>query len=129
MAVLPVHGSNGSIYIRPGGTVASGVTAGNVTINDQASGANSSTYGNTYINPNGGEVGIGTSSPGYTLDVNGNIRANTTYHTQSSYGPIVQVGDDAYINDVNEANTMGIIGQENTSVRGPGAWNRRGVPV
>lgn len=56
------NGTNGSIVIRPGTTVASGATAGNVTINDVASGASSSTYGKTSINPNGGTIQLGSGT-------------------------------------------------------------------
>jgi hypothetical protein len=41
----------------------------------QAYAANTSTYDDIAINPLGGNVGIGTSSPGVALDVNGDIRA------------------------------------------------------
>ena len=38
---------------------------------------NHATNYNLLLNPNGGNVGIGTTSPGYKLEVNGNIRSST----------------------------------------------------
>ena len=39
------------------------------------------TSGNSYFN--GGSLGVGTTGPGYTLDVNGNINAATSYYIKS----------------------------------------------
>ena len=55
--------SNGGVVIAGAG----GVAAGNVLIN---------ALGNSYFNVSGGNVGIGTVSPGKKLDVTGDIRAS-----------------------------------------------------
>lgn len=67
----------------------------------------------------GGNVSIGyTTAPAYKLDVNGDIRAATTYRTTSGFGNILQVGDDAWIADINSGNFMGVVGQQNANEGG-----------
>lgn len=52
-----------------------------------------STYGKsgTVLQPNGGNVGIGTTSPGYTLEVNGTINAVTAYRANGTLGATANV--------------------------------------
>ncbi len=64
---------------------------------------------------NGGNVGIGTTTPAYVLDVNGDMRA-ATHRTTLGSGNILQVGDDAWIVDVNATNTVGIQGSSNSAI-------------
>ena len=45
---------------------------------------------------NGGNVGIGTANPGYALDVNGAIRANSDIIIQNSSGNIKKTGAGAF---------------------------------
>jgi len=47
--------------------------------------------GNSLAVTNGGRVGIGTLSPGYTLDVNGNCRINSTLRVQNAGTPTVEM--------------------------------------
>ncbi|MCW3126347.1 MAG: hypothetical protein JWO03_2005 [Bacteroidetes bacterium] len=68
------------------------------------------------LQPIGGSVGIGNSNPQYTLDVSGDIRAGSIYRTTSGSGNILQVGDDAWIADVNAANTAGVLGSSNAAI-------------
>ena len=58
------YGANEDTYLR------SGKGGGIVYIQDN-------NIGNTLINANGGNVGIGTASPNYKIDVNGQINGNS----------------------------------------------------
>ena len=75
---------------------------------------NSSTYnttGNVLINPNGtGNVGIGTTGPGYLLDVNGLAHAATALvvGTNPATGGSLRLPTDTGVNVRNEANTLNI---------------------
>jgi hypothetical protein len=64
---------------------------------------------------NGGSVGIGNTNPSYTLDVTGDMRA-AVHRTTLANGNVFQVGDDAWISDVNTANTAAILGAANAAV-------------
>jgi len=59
----------------------------------------------------GGNVGIGTSTPAYKLDVTSTIRAQDVF---AAGGQNIIVGDDSYLSDVDVANTMGVYGIANT---------------
>mgnify|MGYP001551627220 CR=1 FL=1 len=56
---------------------------------------------------NTGDVGIGDSTPSYDLDVAGTIRAQD-YGAAGSQNLII--GDDAYLTDIDTANTIGLYG-------------------
>lgn len=58
----------------------------------------------------GTNVGIGNTGPSQKLDVSGNIRATGMIIANANGAPYLQGGDDATLNDVNVANTVGVIG-------------------
>lgn len=62
---------------------------------------------------NGTNVGIGNATPGQKLDVSGNIRATGAIYANANGAAYLIGGDDATLNDVNVANTVGIIGAQN----------------
>jgi hypothetical protein len=59
-----------------------------------------------------GSVGIGTPSPDQALSVNGIIRGQSVTNT----GPVLLVGNDAGLVDIDVANTMAVWGQSNTAI-------------
>jgi len=58
-------------------------------------------------------VGIGTTTPAYLLDVAGTIRAKDVF---AAGGFNLIIGDDAYLTDIDTANTLGIYGLQDSSV-------------
>jgi trimeric autotransporter adhesin len=60
-----------------------------------------------------GNVGVGTTTPGVRLDVNGTIRALDIY---GSGGQNLIVGDDTYFSDLDVANRLGLISTSNANV-------------
>ncbi|HNQ68033.1 MAG TPA: hypothetical protein PKN32_06635 [Bacteroidales bacterium] len=58
-----------------------------------------------------GNVGVGTTSPAYKLDVASTIRAQDVF---GAGGQNIIVGDDTYLSDIDVANTMGVYGISNT---------------
>ncbi len=77
-------------------------------------GANS--VGNSQIYDNGSSVGVGTTSPGYKLDVSGDIRSTNKIYANANGASYFRGGDDAELWDVNVANTLGIYGVQNSAV-------------
>lgn len=63
-----------------------------------------------------GNLGIGTNNPLYKLQVSGTAEASA-YYVNHGGGNVLEVGDDAWIGDINSANTVGISGQQ-TSTHG-----------
>jgi len=64
---------------------------------------------------NNGKVGIGTTNPGYKLDVSGTIRARDIF---GAGGRNIIVGDDTYLTDIDQANMLGIYGMQNSDRAG-----------
>ncbi|MEX2054236.1 MAG: hypothetical protein WD883_01710, partial [Candidatus Colwellbacteria bacterium] len=63
-----------------------------------------------YIAANNGSVGIGTTGPGYKLDVSGDIRATGKVYANANGTSYLCGGDDACLHDVNIGSTVAIIG-------------------
>ena len=63
----------------------------------------------------GGNVGIGTTSPQHKLDVEGTIQAKDVF---AAGGKNLIVGDDTYLTDIDTANTLGIYGMLNSDRAG-----------
>ncbi|MCD6429414.1 tail fiber domain-containing protein, partial [bacterium] len=57
-----------------------------------------------------GNVGIGTTNPGYKLDVSGTIRAKDVF---GAGGKNLIIGDDTYLTDIDQANMLGVYGMQN----------------
>jgi hypothetical protein len=63
-----------------------------------------------------GRIGIGNITPGYTLDVTGNIHTTTTMYIDASNAAYLRGGDDHEWWDINVANTVGLYGTSNSAV-------------
>jgi len=61
-------------------------------------------------------LGIGTTGPGYKLDVSGDIRATGIVRANANGAAYFCGGDDACLYDVNVANTVGLYGVQNSAV-------------
>lgn len=62
-----------------------------------------------------GNVGIATTSTPHRLTVSGNTEASA-YYVNHGGGDVLEVGDDAWIRDVNVANTVGVQGSQNAAL-------------
>jgi hypothetical protein len=72
------------------------------------------TLGNGATQDNGTDVGIGVAPGTYKLNVNGTTQS-TTYYVNHGSGNVLEIGDDAWIGDINGANFAGIYGQSNAA--------------
>ena len=68
-----------------------------------------------YPNKTDWNVGIGTTDPGYKLDVSGTIRAKDVF---GAGGKNLIIGDDTYLTDIDQANMLGIYGMQNSDRAG-----------
>jgi hypothetical protein len=91
----------GAIYGRIGVSNFSGVSAGYPTY-IQAGDFDGASYYNLLLNPLGGNVGIGTTSPAYKLDVNGsfNLGSNAYINYSASYPYTITVANTAGVGDI-----------------------------
>jgi hypothetical protein len=68
----------------------------------------------------GGNVGIGTSSPNYKLDITPNATTGTGIRVSDNGTnagvQLITVGDDTYLTDLDVVNRLGIYGQQNSDV-------------
>lgn len=78
---------------------------------------------NISLNGNGGYVGVSRTDAAYPLDVNGVINTNSNIQASGTITaldnnkapgtPFINVGDDAFLTDVDQANTLAVYGQQN----------------
>ncbi len=96
----------------------SGIVSGSGTQNyvTKWNNAAGTTIGNSLIYDNGTNVGIGNAAPAQKLDVSGNIRATGAVYANANGAAYLIGGDDATLNDMNVANTVGLIGAQNTAL-------------
>ena len=64
----------------------------------------------------GTAVGIGNTTPAYKLDVSGDIRATGAMFANANGTMYFRGGDDAELWDVNVANTLGVYGQQDSTI-------------
>lgn len=94
----------------------------NVTyLNYGSAGFNIRNNGNTssIFIQNGGNVGLGTTSPSYKLDITPAATTGTGIRVlDNSTNPgveLIRIGDDSYLTDLDVANTLGIYGVSNST--------------
>ena len=121
--------SNGSATFEVGANLASIVVG---TAYTQTSGNANFDSGVLFVDGTNNRVGVNNTTPGHALSVTGTLAAgNTTvtgfanvsgivsadYYTSSNNGngTNYRVGDDAWLGDINTADTVGLKGQQNTS--------------
>jgi len=105
--------NSGAIVVRTGAGSGSTGSSGSVTIDSGAlSGAGTAgaiSIGTT----NASAITIGRS--GLTTTVGGNLTADQVFSTNNGAGTNFKVGDDAWIGDINVADTIGIRGQQSAA--------------
>jgi hypothetical protein len=103
--------SNGNILTT---AIGSSLTGG--ATNYVARWASSTTLTTGSLFDNGTNVGIGSISPAYKLDVTGDIRATGAVYANANGQMYFRGGDDAELWDINIANTLGVYGQQDQTV-------------
>ena len=103
-SVITVAGSGG------GGSVSGGST------NYVARWASSTTLTTGSLFDNGTNVGIGTTTASYKLDVSGDIRATGAVYANANGAMYFRGGDDVELWDINVSNTIGVYGQQDQGV-------------
>ena len=119
--------------VKLGGTLdqATTITQGNFSLITDLTGTGNfevrkSGATDLFVSGANGNVGIGFSGPAYKLDVNG-FTQSQAYYTFLANGNIYEVGDDAWISDINTANMVGIVGQQNAQEGGIRLGNNAGA--
>jgi hypothetical protein len=95
------------LSVYGGGAIGMGGNLNQATTVNQA--------GNNFAFDGTGNVGIGTSTPANKLAVNGTIQA---IDNGAAGTPNILIGDDAFLTDLDIANTTGLYGQTNNAVGG-----------
>jgi hypothetical protein len=103
-SVITVAGSGG------GGSVSGGST------NYVARWASSTSLTTGSLFDNGTNVGIGTTTASYKLDVSGDIRATGAVYANANGAMYFRGGDDVELWDINVSNTIGVYGQQDQGV-------------
>jgi hypothetical protein len=110
-SILTITGSNVGIgTTTPTARLHVSGTTGGVFEVDGAAAVNA-----LYVSASG-RIGIGNITPGYTLDVTGNIHTTTTMYIDASNAAYLRGGDDHEWWDINVANTVGLYGVSNSAV-------------
>ena len=121
-------GLNGVVFTSTGLMTTSAVTGGNSSTMTLRTG-NTTTSGNSgnlvldvgTAAGTAGTISIGTTSAsaitigrsGLTTTVGGNLTADQVFSTSNGSGTNFKVGDDAWVGDINLANTISVRGQQN----------------
>jgi hypothetical protein len=103
--------SNGNILTT---AIGSSLTGGST--NYIARWASSTTLTTGSLFDSASRIGINTITPGYSLDVNGDIRATGAVYANANGQMYFRGGDDAELWDINVANTIGVYGQQDQTV-------------
>jgi len=78
--------------------------------------ASSTTLTTGSLFDSGSNVGVGTITPSYKLDVSGDIRATGAVYANANGTMYFRGGDDAELWDINVTNTVGVYGQQDSTV-------------
>ena len=78
--------------------------------------ASSTTLTTGSLYDNGTNTGVGNQSPLYKLDVSGDIRSTGAVYANANGTMYFRGGDDAELWDINVANTVGVYGQQDSTV-------------
>ena len=69
-----------------------------------------------YWDAGNSRLAVGNSSPSYKVDVTGDIRATGAIYANANGAMYFQGGDDVALHDINVANTLGVYGQQDSTV-------------
>lgn len=100
--------------LSAGTSIGAGIVTGTGTTDYLARWTSASALGTGATRDNGTDVGIGVAPGTFKLNVNGSTQSSI-YYVNHGFGNVLEVGDDAWIADVNSANTAGVIGAQNAN--------------